>query len=202
MSPNATTRSRSNLKSSPEGTKQNLTSRLEETSDVALPTSVQPDPFDLGILGNDMDITPDVNMEETPESPNASSPEGLSEGSSGCAGFVEPDEVSISSIEARLVPLFVGSHVQRMKLLHKDVSLQLCCFSVKVRFGISTKFVDSAGRPRLSFVVDAPSSLCKVLEECDNIGRKFNMESGTGSDWRHVITRKNGFLLNPTTRVK
>ncbi|KAL5746793.1 hypothetical protein ACOSQ2_024090 [Xanthoceras sorbifolium] len=237
VSPNATTRSRSNIKSSPGGTSQNhntpssrmkfedaqnlsppdkktvedhpilslVTHRAgEEISDVASRTD-QPHPFDMSILIDQMEtqsIQPDATMEEKSESesPEISSKVAVSEGPSGYAGFIEPDEVSIPSVNACLVPLFEGSQIRRTKLLHKEVILQLCCSSLRVRFGISTKFVDQAGRPRLSFVVDASTSLCKVLDSCDNIAQKFAVDSGSSSEWRPV-TRKNGSYNNPTTRL-
>ncbi|KAK3225414.1 hypothetical protein Dsin_005276 [Dipteronia sinensis] len=239
VSPNATTRSRRNIKSSPEGTSQihsTPSSKLkfedaqkkfptdqktvedrpilslvthrpgEEISNVALSGTDKQDPFDMGALSNQMEtksIQPDVTMEEKSEleSPEISSTAVVSEGSSGYAGFVDPDEVVIPSVNACLVPLFEGSQIQRMKLLHKAVILQLCCSSLRVRFGISTKFVDQAGRPRLNFVVDATPSLCKVLEACDNIAQKFAVESGSSSEWRPVLTRKNGYFNFPTTRL-
>ncbi|KAK2655569.1 hypothetical protein Ddye_008621 [Dipteronia dyeriana] len=239
VSPNATTRSRGNIKSSPEGTSQNhstAASKLkfedaqkkiptnkktvkdhpllslvthktgEEISNIALSGTDKQDHFDMGTLSNQMEtksIKPDVTMEEKSESesPEISSIAVVSGGSSGYAGFVDPDQVSIPSVNACLVPLFEGSQIQRMKLLHKAVILQLCCSSLRVRFGISTKFADQAGRPRLNFVVDVSPSLCKVLEACDNIAQKFAVVSGSSSEWRPVVTRKNGFFNYPTTRL-
>ncbi|KAH7550704.1 hypothetical protein JRO89_XS13G0252000 [Xanthoceras sorbifolium] len=162
VSPNATTRSRSNIKSSPGGTSQNhntpssrmkfedaqnlsppdkktvedhpilslVTHRAgEEISDVASRTD-QPHPFDMSILIDQMEtqsIQPDATMEEKSESesPEISSKVAVSEGPSGYAGFIEPDEVSIPSVNACLVPLFEGSQIRRTKLLHKEVILQL-----------------------------------------------------------------------------
>ncbi|KAJ4713055.1 protein NEN1-like [Melia azedarach] len=145
----------------------------------------------------------DVTMEEKSESmsPEMCSTASMSKGSSGHTGFVEPDEVSISCVSARVVPLFPGSQIQKIKLLHKDAILQLSCSRLRVRFGISTKFVDHAGRPRLNFVVDSSSSLCKVLDACDDVAQKLVVDSGSGSDWRPVVTRKNGFFNYPTLRL-
>ncbi|GMN62028.1 hypothetical protein TIFTF001_031096 [Ficus carica] len=72
---------------------------------------------------------------------------------------------------------------------------------MKVRFGISTKFVDLAGRPRLNLVVDATPSLCEVLKSCDDIAKRFVSDSGSSSDWRPVVTQKPGFLNSPTVRL-
>ncbi|KAF2318006.1 hypothetical protein GH714_041333 [Hevea brasiliensis] len=85
-----------------------------------------------------------------------------------------------------------------MILFYEDVILQLCCHHLRVRFELSTKFVDNAGRPRLSFVVDASPSVCGVLEACDDIVRKLFVESGSNSDWRPVLNRKPGFFNYPT----
>ncbi|KAJ4713050.1 Protein NEN1-like isoform X2 [Melia azedarach] len=123
----------------------------------------------------------------------------LAEGSSGYAGFVEPDEVSISCISPCIVPLFPRSPIRKIKLLHKDVILQLFCSRLIVRFGISTKFVDDAGRPKLSFVVDTPTSLCQVLYACDTVAQNWVLDSGCGSEWRPAVTTKYGPY--PTVRL-
>ncbi|KAH9721958.1 protein NEN1 [Citrus sinensis] len=239
VSPNATTRSRSNAKSSPEGTSQNLSTpsskfKFENASNASPPdqgkeeihpifslvtqgtaevdsvlagtTADQPNPFDMNQLSNQMEtqsLQPDDTMEDksAPESHEMCSMASVSEGSSGYAGFMEPDEVSLSSISDGVVPLFPGSQIQKIKLLHNDVILQLCCSRLKIRFGISTKFVDQAGRPRLSFVVDIAQSLCTVLDACEVIVRKLVEDSGSSSEWRHVVTRKGGFFNHPTARL-
>lgn len=239
VSPNATTRSRSNAKSSPEGTSQNLSTpsskfKFENASNASPPdqgkeeihpifslvtqgtaevdsvlagtTADQPNPFDMSQLSNQMEtqsLQPDDTMEDksAPESHEMCSMASVSEGSSGYAGFMEPDEVSLSSISDGVVPLFPGSQIQKIKLLHNDVILQLCCSRLKIRFGISTKFVDQAGRPRLSFVVDIAQSLCTVLDACEVIVRKLVEDSGSSSEWRHVVTRKGGFFNHPTARL-
>ncbi|CBI15195.3 unnamed protein product, partial [Vitis vinifera] len=70
-----------------------------------------------------------------------------------------------------------------------------------MRFGISTRFVDPAGRPRLSFVVDGSPSLCQVLDACDQLAYKLSVDSGSSSEWRPVVIRKTGFLNTPTIRL-
>ncbi|KAJ4713051.1 Protein NEN1 [Melia azedarach] len=125
----------------------------------------------------------------------------LAEGSSGYAGFVEPDEVSISCISPCAVPSFPRSPIRKIKLLHKDVILQLFCSRLIVRFGISTKFVDDAGRPKLSFVVDSPPSLCEVLYACDTVAQIWVLDSGCGSEWRPAVTTKYGSFSDPTVRL-
>ncbi|KAF5734681.1 hypothetical protein HS088_TW15G00173 [Tripterygium wilfordii] len=114
--------------------------------------------------------------------------------------WVSPDEVWLPDISASLVPFYHGR--KRTKLLHKDIPLQLCCSRLIVRFGISTKFVDHAGRPRLSFVVDVDPTLCRVLDACDGVVQKMSLDSDSGSEWNPVIIRKNGFSNYPTARLR
>ncbi|KAF8378723.1 hypothetical protein HHK36_030072 [Tetracentron sinense] len=217
VSPNPTTRSRSNGKASPGGTGLNMntpTSDLKFGNHQRLsPTNgntavgantAQPDPFDMGPLVDQMKIEPlqpDTTMEEGPvlEFPKTSPLVDVSEGCSGFAGFLEPEEVSIPLVRASLVPFYRGS--QRIQLLHKDVLLQVCCMRLRVRFGVSTKFLDHAGRPRLSIVVDPSPSLCQVLDACDNLAQKLSLDSGSSSEWRPAVTRKNGFANSSTIRL-
>lgn len=235
VSPNATTRSRSNFKSSPEGTSQSLSTSsskfMSENASNASPpdqvkeeihpifslvtqgtgemdstTADQPNPFDMSQLSNQMEtqsLQPDDTMDNKsePESREMCSTASVSEGSSGYAGFMEPDEVSIPSVSAGVVPLFPGSQILKIKLLHNDVNLQLCCSRLKIRFRISTKFADQAGRPRLSFVVDISQSLCAVLDACEVVVKKLVEDSGSSSEWRHVVSRKSGFFNYPTVRL-
>ncbi|XP_031255887.1 protein NEN1-like [Pistacia vera] len=239
VSPNATTRSRSNGKPSPVVTSLNLSTsssrpksedapnlsspvqgtgedhpilslvthrRGEEVSDSAVANPERTDSFDMGQLSNQMEtesLQPDVTMEEKTElmSPKTNSAAAVSESSSGHDAFIEPDKVSTSNISACLVPLFHGSQVQRIKILHRDVILQLHCARLSIRFGINTKFVDHAGRPRLNFVVDLSPRLCEVLEACDSAAHKLSMDSGSGSEWRTVVTRRKGFYSYPTARL-
>ncbi|XVF09028.1 hypothetical protein REPUB_Repub07fG0055300 [Reevesia pubescens] len=165
----------------------------------------QPDPFDMGLLRNEIKteaLQSDVTMEEKPEleSPEMSpAATAIAEGCSGHSGFLEPDEVSVTSITASMIPYYHGTH--RIKLLYEDVALQLFCPCLRVRFGISTKFVDQAGRPRLSFVVDASPSLCRVLDTCDAVAKKTSEDCGSGSQWRHVVARDSRYLKSPTVRL-
>lgn len=145
---------------------------------------------------------PEAAMDErpTPDSPEEF-PEVVasSEGCSGYAGFLDPDEVSIPSVSASLVPAYRGG--SKRVLLHKDVLLQLCCMNLRVRFGVSSKFLDHAGRPRLSIVVDAPPCLCRVLDTCDHLAQKLSLDSGCNSEWRPLVTRRTGFNSS-TVRLK
>ncbi|KAH9777914.1 protein NEN1 [Citrus sinensis] len=92
----------------------------------------------------------------------------VSEGSSGYARFMEPDE--------------------------------LYCSRLKIRYGISTRFVDQAGRPRLSFVVDASQSLCTVLDACEVVAKKLFEDSRSNSEWNPVVTRQSG--NDPAARLR
>ncbi|XP_065622233.1 protein NEN1 [Quercus suber] len=221
VSPNATTRSRSNVKSAPAGVSLKIntppsSSKLNDdpmlsptnqepeekhpilslltriTAEEVDPNTAQRDPFDMGQLSNQMEESYETSSTE-------SSAAAVSDGSSDSAGFLEPDEVHISSISASFVTFFRGS--QRIQLLHEGFILRLSCSRLKVRFGISTKFLDHAGRPRLNFVANAPQSLCKVLDACDGIAQKLSLDSGSNSEWRPVVIRKNGFVNYPTVRL-
>ncbi|GAV71533.1 RNase_T domain-containing protein [Cephalotus follicularis] len=236
VSPNATTRSRSIVKSPPEGETNEISpatstnakndsilfptnertgenhpilslithSSGEEVTDLDSSTSVGTDSFDMSPLRDEVNSESfqyDVHMDEKPEQESSKmSPAAAgSDGCSGSAGFLDPDQVSIPSIKASLVPLFPG--IQRIQLLHEGVCLQLYCACLRVRFGLSTKFVDHAGRPRLSFVVDTFPSLCKVLDACNSVAQKLSVDSGSSSDWRAVVSRKPGYFSYPTARI-
>ncbi|XXG40741.1 hypothetical protein AAC387_Pa01g1383 [Persea americana] len=215
VSPRATARCHGNGNASPEGTGLNLTSPSDVeignhqemiSGNVAgevlnlvesnLPFS-EADALDFLSAIDQMKIDtllPEATMDEgpTPDSPEES-PKVVasSEGCSGYAGFLDPDEISIPSLSASLVPAYRGG--SKRVLLHKDVLLQLCCMNLRVRFGVSSKFLDHAGRPRLSIVVDAPPSLCRVLDTCDHLAQKLSLDSGCNSEWRPLVTRRNGF---------
>lgn len=113
--------------------------------------------------------------------------------------FLGVDEVSVSSIRASLIPFYRGS--LRMKLFHNDTPLHLCWYSLKVRFGISRKFMDHEGRPKLNIVVNVPPDLCKILDASDAAANNLSIDS-TGSDWRPTVIRKEGFANYPTARLQ
>ncbi|XP_050376410.1 protein NEN1 [Argentina anserina] len=222
VSPNATTRSRSgNL--SPEGSivNKNISNQTEENHlTISLRTEMapgvsgvleivesstnRPDPFDMGPLidqvKKDLDQQ-DINMVETPaqESPDSALNVAVANNCNTTTDFFQPDQVSIPSISALVVLLNRG--VQRIKLLHKDATLQLACNRMKLRFGINTKFFDHAGRPRLNIVFDAPPKLCEVLDACDGLAQKVSKDTGSSSEWRPVVIRKEGFYNYPTVRL-
>ncbi|XP_044486620.1 protein NEN1-like [Mangifera indica] len=175
--------------------------RREEFSDSVVANPEQTDSFDTGRLSNQMEIEslqPDVTMEEKTElvSPKMNSAASVFEVSSDQNAFIEPDKVSIPNISACFVPLFHGGQIQKIKIFHRYV-LQLFCARLRVRFGISPKFVDPAGWPRLNFVVDISPSLCEVLDACDSVVRELTVDS----DWRPVVSRKDSFVNYPTARL-
>lgn len=137
-------------------------------------------------------LQPDVTVEEI----HAAGSPGMS-----YASFLEPDEVSIPCLRASSVaPFHHGA--QRIQILHKGVILKLKCTKLRVRFGLSTKFVDQAGRPRLSFVVGTPLALSRVLDVCDQLAKKMFLESCGESEWRPIVIRRNGFEDSPTVRLQ
>ncbi|CAK7322820.1 unnamed protein product [Dovyalis caffra] len=182
-----------------------LTSSIaEEVPDSVASNAARQDPFDMVSLGNEMNtasLQPDVAMEQNPmlQSHEMPSTVTVPESCSGFVDFLELDEVSVPSIKAFPVPFFHGS--QKIKLFYEGAILQIRCPKLRIRFGLSTKFSDHAGRPRLSFVVDASPSLCKVLDACDSIVQKVFADSGCCSDWRSVVIRKQGFTNYPTVRL-
>ncbi|CAM0878621.1 unnamed protein product [Alopecurus aequalis] len=117
--------------------------------------------------------------------------------SSGYFGFLEPEDVSTECIKISVTPSY---HTQRTFIKHKDSPLGLCCSGLKVQFGLSTKFLDNAGQPKLSIVVDIPEDLSDVLEFCDNLAKRSLQESGSTSEWRPLI-KKYGYVNRPTVRL-
>ncbi|KAI4343904.1 hypothetical protein L6164_011199 [Bauhinia variegata] len=225
VSPNAITRSRSNGKFSPDEKLSRMSnpsssllyasnSSREEThpilslttcsSKAAMPNFTDTNSFDMVSLSNEMEreslqsaaAMDEKNMQALP---GMSSSTAMSEGCGSSTHVLGPDDIRITSISASLVPFYHGS--QRIELLHNGFTFQLYCTGLKVRFGLSTKFVDHGGRPRLSFVVDASQSLCKVLDACDGIAQKLYSDSDNRSDWKPVVTRKEGFFNYPTVRL-
>ncbi|KAK8657702.1 hypothetical protein V6N13_035929 [Hibiscus sabdariffa] len=161
---------------------------------------IQPDPFDMGVLRNEMKteaLQSDVTMEEKTQLESREI--DIAEGSSSCAEFLEPNEVSVSSISASLIPYYHGTH--RIRLLHENIALQLFCPCLRVRFGLNGKFLDQAGRPRLNFVVDASPSLCEILDACDNASKTIFKDCGSSSEWKPTVGRNYQYINNPTVRL-
>ncbi|XP_028779101.1 protein NEN1-like [Neltuma alba] len=77
------------------------------------------------------------------------------------------------------------------------------CSSSSIAFGVNEKYKDRAGQPKLNFlaILDPSQSLCKVLEACDSTARGLSLESGSSSDWRPIVTRKEGFFHYAVVRL-
>ncbi|KGN63687.1 protein NEN1 [Cucumis sativus] len=174
----------------------------DRASILAEPSATESDSFNMHTTSDQITgatLETDINMEEHATVSTEASPSEDTSTSLCTTKFLEPDQVSVSFITASFVPFFRGS--QRIQLWHKDDCLQLLCNNLRVRFGISTKFTDYAGRPRLSFVVDVPPNLCTVLEASDGVAQRLFSDSGSGSEWRPAVTRKNGYFNYPTMRL-
>ncbi|XP_023763677.1 protein NEN1 [Lactuca sativa] len=193
VSPNSTTRTRSNANATGPSISPSSSNSPPNQSASGVGQQAQHDPFDLGPL---IDKIENEAMEEEP--PTAAV-ETAAISDTDTIEFLDPDQVSIPSVTISLVPFFRGP--QKIQILHRNTQLQIRCNALKIRFGISTKFVDQAGRPRLSFVVDAPPNLCGVLDACDNIAKRF-VDSDSNSEWRPVVSRKPGFYNSPTVRLQ
>ncbi|OIS98374.1 protein nen3 [Nicotiana attenuata] len=179
-----------------------LVSRNVEIPQLLETNSSRPDAFNLVQLSAEVRESIQLDdMEEEPGSADSrqSSVSTATGGYIGCTDFLEPNNISISSVSVILAPFYRGT--QKIQILHNNAELQVCSRCLKVRFGISTRFVDYAGRPRLSFVVDASSDLCQLLDAIDNLAQKLNEDTGSMSEWRPVVNRKPGFMNCPTIRL-
>ncbi|KAK4257207.1 hypothetical protein QN277_006824 [Acacia crassicarpa] len=192
VSPNATPTSRSGAKSLPD---------LKVKPMLLFPTT-ESKHFDLCHLRGELNRSVMVHEKPIiPETPHKSSSSSAAV-SSNSEVVLNPDEILMSCLAASLLPLYRDS--QRIQLLHKGVPFQLCCTHLKIRFGINGRFLDSAGRPKLNFVVDLDPSqtLFKVLEDCDRKAQRLSLESGSSSEWRPVIIRNDGFFNYYTLRLQ
>lgn len=234
VSPNATTRSRSNGKGLVEQTGQNvctpssvniernsstpthqipeenhpilslMTSTSEETSSTSSPSvessSVSPDPFaGMGALSNGLESEDSMEEEKTDLKITESAMILSDNRSFALDEFLEPNNISTSLISVKLVDFYRGA--KKIQILYQNTPMQLQWMYLKVRFGLSSKFFDNAGRPRLNIVVDAPPNLCRILDEADSLAQKLSTESSSTSEWRPVVYRKPGFYNTPTLRL-
>uniref|UniRef100_A0A0E0BAC2 Exonuclease domain-containing protein n=1 Tax=Oryza glumipatula TaxID=40148 RepID=A0A0E0BAC2_9ORYZ len=108
------------------------------------------------------------------------------------------DDVSTESIQISVPSSY--RLTRKTSIKHKGSPLQLCCAGLRIQFGVSTKFLDSAGRPKLNILVDIPENLSKILEFCDGIAQKSSQDSGSTSEWRPLI-KKYGYVNRPTVRL-
>ncbi|KAF3775882.1 NEN1 protein [Nymphaea thermarum] len=167
------------------------------------------DPFDLSNFIDEIETTNtsqrDANLlggkRQSDSSEMMLNPPAVSKGSSSsCSGFLELHQISLVALDASFVPFFGGC--QRIALLHNGAPLQICGVNMKIHFGVSSKFLDHSGRPRVSIVVEPPKALCEILDRCDQLARQLSSDSGSDSEWRTTVIRKNGFSkLVPTFRL-
>ncbi|MCD7466032.1 hypothetical protein HAX54_002356 [Datura stramonium] len=197
VSPNAITRSRTNGRTSPEKTDFSVDTpspSIKTESHVESTAEINPfnmDEFEESLLS---DVMEDESGLYSPGSSTTATESFI-----GCTDFLEPNEISIPLVSVSLTPFYRGS--EKIQVLHDYGELQVCCRRMKVRFGISKKYFNKAGWPRLSFVVDASSDLCKILDVVDDLAQKLSVDSGSSSEWRPVVTRKPGFMNYPTVRL-
>ncbi|KAJ3673821.1 hypothetical protein LUZ60_005813 [Juncus effusus] len=121
----------------------------------------------------------------------------LSEPSGSFSTFLDPSEISPQQITILPLPF---NQFSKTALFHNDLPLQLFCKDLKVRFGVSDKFTDNFGKPKLSFVADVSEKVCEVLEACDELAMRWSQGAGSGSQWRDLV-KKNGFVNLPTVRI-
>ncbi|KAJ6840034.1 protein NEN1-like [Iris pallida] len=161
------------------------------------------DPSCLMATMEQMNINPSRRNDTEDARPMVHAPEtctttSASEGSSGYAGFLEPGEVLVDSLSVCQV---VDYHRGSMTLLHhRNAPLQICCQGLRVQFGISAKYADYAGRPKLNIVVNFPASLCEILDACDRLVQKSGVDSGSRSEWRPTIM-KNKYSNSSSIRL-
>ncbi|XP_057952539.1 protein NEN1-like [Malania oleifera] len=115
----------------------------------------------------------------------------LMESSSGYTGFLEPKEVSEDAIHARVSG-------RNYEIMHGDEKLQLYCAELRVRFGISQRYANRDGQPRLNFVVDVSAILCGVFDSCEEVASRSFIESRSKSKWWPLVKRDYDF---PTVRL-
>ncbi|KAK4735573.1 hypothetical protein R3W88_009834 [Solanum pinnatisectum] len=197
VSPNAITRSRTIGRATPEKTgfsadtpspSIKIESHVESTAEI--------NPFNMDELEESL-LSEVMEDESGSYSPGSSTT--ATESFIGWTDFLEPNEISIPSVSVSVIPFYRGS--QKIQVLHDYGELLVCCRRMKVRFDISKKYVNKAGWPRLSFVVDASSDLCKILDVVDDRAQKLSVDSGSSSEWRPVVTKKPGFMNYPTVRL-
>ncbi|KAH9295310.1 hypothetical protein KI387_038898 [Taxus chinensis] len=114
--------------------------------------------------------------------------------------FLEPPDVSTSSLKTTFVPSKWGT--EKMVLLHKGIPLQISSQKMKIRFGISKKFLIPNGKPKLSLVVEPSQETCDMLKFCDNLAQNLYSECNGNSEWRPLVITKNGQVNSvPAIRI-
>ncbi|CAH9095789.1 unnamed protein product [Cuscuta epithymum] len=175
-----------------------------EVQDVVESSFSMPDPFNMGRLLDEIEGEPlqseDDKSDDECCSSDVSSIETKNELPRGRSEFLELNKISIPYLSVTLVPFYRGT--QKIKVLHHDAELKICCKNLKVRFGISTKFLDYAGRPQMNIVVNATHDLCQILDAINTRAQKLSVDSGSSSEWRPIVSRKPGYEIFPTVRFQ
>lgn len=112
--------------------------------------------------------------------------------------FLEPHHISISSLRTIYEPSQWGT--QKMMLLHKDLPFRMRSSNMILRYGISRKFFDPTGKPRLSFVVEPSSEICNILKVCDVLAQKSFSSFNDKSEWRPLVKYGQGNAI-PAVRI-
>ncbi|KAI6673211.1 hypothetical protein NL676_001117 [Syzygium grande] len=111
----------------------------------------------------------------------------------GVPRFLDPGEYPIHTLRARYDSCDSLGQVG-------DVYLPVSCASLNVRWGIEPiRFWDNYGRPKLSFVVNAPGSLSTMLDECDRMVQGLFRRFGINSKWTNVVDRRRN---SPEVRLR
>lgn len=181
-------------------------SRKVEVEDVIESSSAMPDPFNMGKFLDEIERKShqsegDMDDDDNEYCPSdESSTEIESELPRGFTEFLELNEISIPYLSVNLVLFYRG--MQKIKVFHDCAELQVCCKRLKVRFGISKKYFDYAGRPQLNFVVNATANLCMILDEINNHAQRLCVDSGSSFEWRPIVSRNPGYENFPTVRFQ
>ncbi|GLJ51108.1 hypothetical protein SUGI_1088050 [Cryptomeria japonica] len=192
--------------------KKKLNDNVKETGEAkdadfkAQNSNVKKDCFDLTML----DILPsicakqealeDENVCILSDPTNFASVSGTEKsGSADSDCFLEPREVNKSSLKPAFVPSQWG--IEKMTLLHGKVPLQLSSEKLKIRYGISKKFLIPTGKPKLNFVVEPSQETCDILKICDRLAYNLYSECNGNSEWRPLVTTKNG-LVNSSQTIR
>lgn len=112
--------------------------------------------------------------------------------------FLEPHHISISSLRTIYEPSQWGT--QKMMLLHKDLPFRMRSSNMILRYGISRKFFDPTGKPRLSLVVEPSSEICNILKVCDVLAQKSFSSFNDKSEWRPLVKYGLGNAI-PAVRI-
>lgn len=131
------------------------------------------------------------------QSPEVRAPIADAECSNSYAEFLEANKVSVDCISVSEVPFH---YYVSKTVFHRDAPLKMCSYGIRVQFGVSSKFFDHVGRPKLNILVNVPDNLCKILDACERAAQKSSIDSGSSSEWRPVV-KKNGYSTSSSVRL-